>query len=77
LLIKVVEEKLENGIKLIDHFCYATEVNGIVFRRRVVVALAATLRRQIREIVDTILRFVIALAQLFLPYNSVEWVEVK
>jgi len=73
----VVEEKLENGIKFIDHLSYATKVHGVVSRRRVVVALAATLRRQIGEIVDTILGFVIALAQLLLPYNSVEWVEVK
>jgi hypothetical protein len=77
LLIKVVEEKLEDGIKFIDHLCYATEVNGVVIMWRFVVALAATLRGHIREIIDTIFGFIIALTQLLLPYDSVEWVKVK
>jgi hypothetical protein len=47
VLVKVTEEELEDGIKFINHFCYATKIDRVIFRGWIVVALAATLGRQI------------------------------
>jgi len=77
LLVKVIEEEFEDGIKFIDHLCYTVEVNGLIFGQSIVVALAATLRRQIRKVVDAILGSVVVLVQLLLPDHRVEWVEIK
>jgi hypothetical protein len=52
LLVKVVEEKLQNSIKLIDHLCYATEVHRYVFRRCVIIIQATCFRRQVGKIID-------------------------
>jgi len=77
LLVKVIEEEFEDGIEFIDHLCYATQVDRVVFRRCVVVALAATLRSQIRKIVDALLGSIFVVARLLLPNYCVEWVEIK
>jgi len=76
----VVEEELQNSIKLVDHLCYATEVNGFIFRRCIVIILAARIRRQVRKIVDAPLGSVVVLrwvAQLLLTDNSVKWIKIK
>jgi hypothetical protein len=76
----VVEEELQNSIKLIDHLCYATEVNGFIFRWCIIVILAARFRGQVRKIVDAGLGSIIVLrwiAQLLLTDDSVKRVKVK
>ena len=77
MLVKVIEEEFEDGIKFIDHLRYTVEVNGLIFGQSIVVALAATLRRQIRKVVDAILGSVVVLVQLLLPDHRVEWIENK
>jgi hypothetical protein len=79
LLAKVIEKELEDGIELIDHLCYATEVNRFVLGWCIVVT-QATLRRQIRKIVENILGSIVVLREiirLLLPDDDVKWVEIK
>jgi hypothetical protein len=80
LLIKVVEEELQNSIKLIDHLCYAAEVNGFIFRRCIIIIQVAPLRRQVGKIVDASLGSIVILrsiAQLLLTDDDVERIKVK
>jgi hypothetical protein len=77
LLVKVVEEELQNSIKFIDHLRYATDVNGFIFRGCIIIIQVARLRRQVGKIVDTSLRSIIVLAQLLLTDDCVERIKVK
>jgi len=68
--VKVIKEKLEDGIEFVDHLCYATKIDGFVFRSRMVVTLVTCIRGQIRKTIDPVFGSVVILrciAQLFLP----------
>jgi len=80
LLVKVVEKELQNSIKLIDHLCYATEVNGFIFRRCIIIIQVGRLRRQVGKIVDASLGSILVLrwiAQRLLTDDDVERIKVK
>lgn len=77
----MVEEELQNSIKLIDHLCYATEINGFIFRRCIIIIQVARLRRQVGKIVDASLGSIVVLRwitlQLLLTDDDVERIKVK
>ena len=80
MVVKVVEEELQNSIKFIDHLCYATEVNRFIFGQCIVIIQVACLRRQVGKIIDAGIGSIVVLrwiAQLLLTDNNVERIKVK
>lgn len=78
--VKVVEEELQNSIKFIDHLRYATEVNGFIFRRCIIIIQVARLRRQVGKIVDASLGSIVVLrwiARRLLTDDYIERIKVK
>ena len=80
MLVKVVEEELQNSIKFVDHLCYATEVNGFIFRWCIIIIQVARLRRQVGKIADAYLGPIFVLrwiVQLLLTDDYVKRIKVK
>lgn len=78
-LAKVIEDVLEDSIKLVDHFANVLEVCWDFLHIVVVIVTSSGIRRDVAEIIAFCVTVTVVIFTLrtFLSNDGIEWVEVK